>query len=1247
MLTLQGAAAGRSSSWAMALLRSILFLSLAPTLTPAQNQNSTNPTTNSTAQTPILVSNGTTTTTLPDLLAIAPVTGDLVYVGILHSLTGPLASFEWPLIQAELLAIDEINANGGVLGKKIVPIIRDGASNLNTFVQEATNLANNASIKAVFGCGSSACRIAVKPVFEASAVTFWYPLQNEGQECSKNIMYIGGSPNQNLEPSIRFLLNNFPKIPVIIVGANDAYSRGLAEDAREMLSSMGRVVIYEAYIPVSPVTGTITPAEAATTDKVLDALMSAIKSGMPVAGVILNTLTGDANIDLFNKLAANGLLNPQRYPVLSMMLSEIDVVRGGITKFVGHFSAANYFMTDPSANPTTETELLSLRFITNYRKRTLNATAVVTDAMESAYVAVNMWQVASERSLTIEPQGVKAGSYGAVYDAPGGAIAMYVNNHMSKFSKVGRVAATGRYELVFGTGQNLDAQAWNQFVPATRGFMCDFRIAGGDKFTPPSIRAVLLYSSLLPATYDAQGVALYVVNTVNGGINGRIIVPTVICLDWPQDKVTGLLQNASLTAGIDVVFGTAMSATTWNTFNTAWSSLTANNETLSNVLIFTLPPYMPTCNKNIIFSGFAPAVSAPVALKYFQSRMISSTFSIGEESDPGSAGLSDLIPTTLTAGLPNATFTGACQIRANETLLTSACFSQLDAFINSTPSSSRPLIVNSIPPYSANFKPLYDKTASWMSKRSQKITIMSTFAIDEGSLYDNMTGHYAISTYFADILTADNLIFKQTIWSRAGPKTTISEAVEKAYTTMAVIFYNAALKAGSIDSESVHISMTDNPTVPSMIFNTVNPNNQISAVVRMGQVMNVAGKFKYRLVVGDSPATRYITGPGKGTGITEGETCYFGPRTEIPSSFDGLRIAAIVIAGLGILFNLMAIVWVIINRNFLIIRHSGAHFLILILVGCVINLVYVFIIVPVEKSEALCVAEFWPLHSGFIIVFAGLLQKVYTIFQSTQRKKFLKSQANAHHTFWIQVSIVCFIFVLYMILRTLFQGKELYTYASVVTPGVLTRLTFYCKPGIWEWSILGVELLMVIIGIAMALQIRNVPSAFNESFHLGMAIYIWAFIKILNEVFLLFLPFNYQIAFGLKAFGEIIPSLHTGSMFLWPKYQMIAAGKGNEIPRRFTETMSDAESALSRVQTSTTVKKSVVNRAQSIKAFETTEESPNTTSPPPLPEAQPFIPRNSVESNPTPTGTLTKKPLGRTVSIRAPNGGASGTSDSS
>jgi urea transport system substrate-binding protein len=134
--------------------------------------------------------------------------GDTIKVGILHSLSGTMAISETTVVEAEKLAIKEINEAGGVLGKKIEPIVEDGASDWDIFKEKAEKLIDQDKVVTIFGCWTSASRKAVLDVFESKNHMLWYPVQYEGQECSKNVFYTGAAPNQQIEPAIDWLLKN-------------------------------------------------------------------------------------------------------------------------------------------------------------------------------------------------------------------------------------------------------------------------------------------------------------------------------------------------------------------------------------------------------------------------------------------------------------------------------------------------------------------------------------------------------------------------------------------------------------------------------------------------------------------------------------------------------------------------------------------------------------------------------------------------------------------------------------------------------------------------------------------------------------------------------------------------------------------------------------------------------------------------------------------------------------------------------
>ncbi|KAJ3207669.1 hypothetical protein HDU67_007338 [Dinochytrium kinnereticum] len=1082
-----------------------------------------------------------------------------VYVGILHSQTGPQAAFELPLIQAELLAIEEINAAGGVLGRRVIPVIRDGASDIEAFVSEAKSLVANSSIVAVFGA----------------------------------------TPNQQIEPAIRFLVTNYVKIPFVLVGMDEPYSRVGLEFARVTLDAMGRAVVSENYLPLPTRNST---ANRVANNIVLDRVIQSIRSGMPQGGIILSTVSGEANIDLFDRLNSGGFTST-KYPVMSFSLSERDVASIGLTRLMGNFLSANYLMTDPAATPSTEFDILSLRFI-------MNATEIVTDAMESSYTSLHLWAAAVDRALSLDNDMVRVAGYGAIVDAPQGAVTLQPSHHLAKYARIGRMAPSGRFELVFITAQAVDPNVWNQFLPSTRGLLCDHRRPNGERFSPPSVQAAVIYSSLMPATYEGYSIGLYIVNMLYGGVVGRMIIPTIINVDWPQEKLRSALHNMSTTTGIDVVFGTAFSAETWKTFNSTWSQLAETNNTLSNTLIYVLPPFMPPCQKNIIFSGISPIVSTPVGLSFFRNRRIEGAFFIGEEGDVISPIIEEKAQSLLNSSLPGTMLLGRCRI---DNPNAPDCFTQLEKTIFSTPASSRLLIVNSIPPFSPNFNRIYEMVNVWISQRSQKITILSTSTLDDGNLTPNMTGHFSLGSYFQDIMTPENAVLKQNIWSRSGPRTVISESVEKAYSTVANIYNFGTSKAQSIDSEAVRINQWGTPSISGSSI-TIHKNNQLSGIVRLGQIVNVAGRIRYRVVLGDSPITRFQSAPKKGEGIEEGDQCYFGPTTAIPSSLDALRIIALVLTSIGVVFCVAGIAWVIYYRRMIVIRHIGINFLILTMLGCLINLIYVYILIPVEKTSAYCVAEFWPLHLGFILensndsvhslssLFVPVTEGLCD-FPVNSKEKIFKGPKRRYKE----------------LLDTIFEGNILETFTKDIIPGVLVQKTWSCEHRIWEWAILGLELLMVIIGIALALQIRNVPSSFNESFELGMAIYTWAFLKVLTEVFLLFLPFDYQVNFALKAFGEIIPSLHSSITFLWTPYKAIAAGKGNELPRAVMTTFdSSSDSTISRYPT---VKREgsdmeTGGKVATIRIAEIEAESPTQ-------EGVPFLAKSS------PAGVTASSTLGR------------------
>jgi urea transport system substrate-binding protein len=191
------------------------------------------------SETPPATDSGTdSSSTPPPAESVSDGGGDGIKVGILHSLSGTMAISETTVVDAEMLAIDEINAAGGVLGKQIVPVKEDGASDWPTFKEKATKLIDQDKVVTVFGCWTSASRQAVLPVFESKKHMLWYPVQYEGQECSQNVFYTGAAPNQQIEPAVDWLLENKGK-DFFLVGSDYVFPRTANTIIKEQLKVKG------------------------------------------------------------------------------------------------------------------------------------------------------------------------------------------------------------------------------------------------------------------------------------------------------------------------------------------------------------------------------------------------------------------------------------------------------------------------------------------------------------------------------------------------------------------------------------------------------------------------------------------------------------------------------------------------------------------------------------------------------------------------------------------------------------------------------------------------------------------------------------------------------------------------------------------------------------------------------------------------------------------------------------------------
>ena len=348
-----------------------------------------------------------------------------VRVGVLHSTTGTMAVSEAAVLEATLLAVEEINAAGGLLGRPVEAVVADGRSDPEHFAAEAERLIAEERVSVIFGCWTSASRKAVKPVVELRNHLLFYPLQYEGLEQSPNIVYTGAAPNQQVMPAVSYALRHFgPR--VFLVGSDYIFPRAANEIIRDQVAALGGEVAGEEYVPLG------------ATD--FAAVAAAVAAAQP--DVILNTVNGDSNAALFRALRAAGITS-DRTPTVSFSLGENELAQMGTADKAGDYAAWNYFQSVDTPE--------NREFLAAFRARH-GAERVVSDPMEAAYFGVWLWARAVEQAGTTDPPAVLAAIRGEGMQAPGGLV--YVDGptqHTWKHVRLGRIRPDGQFDIVWSS----------------------------------------------------------------------------------------------------------------------------------------------------------------------------------------------------------------------------------------------------------------------------------------------------------------------------------------------------------------------------------------------------------------------------------------------------------------------------------------------------------------------------------------------------------------------------------------------------------------------------------------------------------------------------------------------------------------------------------------------------------------------------------------------------------------------------
>jgi urea transport system substrate-binding protein len=352
-----------------------------------------------------------------------------IRVGILHSLSGTMAISETGVVEATLMAIEELNAQGGVMGRPIEPIVVDIRSDWEFAAQEAERLIVEEEVAVIFGCWTSACRKTVKPVFEQYNHLLIYPVQYEGLEQSPNILYTGAAPNQQLIPAVKWALDNLGD-RFFLVGSDYVFPHTANAIMRDQILSLNGQIVGEDYILLG------------STE--VESIVAAIQAAQP--DVILNTINGDSNIAFFQALRQAGI-TPQDTPTISFSIAEPELQTFDLSTMTGDYAVWNYFQSvDRPENRA---------FVRRFQDRMPvygGEYAVLSDPQEAAYVGVRLWAQAVEQAQTSAVEVLRTAILDQSFDAPQGII--YVDpetRHTWKTVRVGQIEATGQFRIVWSS----------------------------------------------------------------------------------------------------------------------------------------------------------------------------------------------------------------------------------------------------------------------------------------------------------------------------------------------------------------------------------------------------------------------------------------------------------------------------------------------------------------------------------------------------------------------------------------------------------------------------------------------------------------------------------------------------------------------------------------------------------------------------------------------------------------------------
>lgn len=355
--------------------------------------------------------------------------GDTIDVGVLFSLTGPLEVPERSLSDAARMAIEEINANGGVGGRMINAIVEDGASDPKTYNEKAGKLVIRDRTVSTFGGYTTASRLAVRPIYEKRKNLFLYPTFYEGSECSSNVIYTGAVPNQQLYNLVPWMVNTLGKKKIFIVGSNYAFPKGMAQVTKALLEENNAEWVADEYLELG--------------DTEWGAMVTKIKNSGCDA-VLSNVVSGPSISSFYREYKNQGMTQAET-PICATVATEVEIASMGNEFAEGSYSSFPYFQA--IKRPENET------FIANWRKFNNDENAVTHHPQESSYFQVYLWKNAAEKVLEagedLTPMAIHEALKGTEFNAPGGMVRIDPHNMHTNFApRIAQWGADGQGTII-------------------------------------------------------------------------------------------------------------------------------------------------------------------------------------------------------------------------------------------------------------------------------------------------------------------------------------------------------------------------------------------------------------------------------------------------------------------------------------------------------------------------------------------------------------------------------------------------------------------------------------------------------------------------------------------------------------------------------------------------------------------------------------------------------------------------------